>query len=94
MNFPTDLASILNEHGSSFFSQEIYNIDMKGWAYADVDQYGGEGQGDDYWLVYSFEKDGQKLLVKFQGWYDSYNGAEYSEYKVVTAQEKTITVYE
>ena len=56
--------------------------------------YGGEGQGDDYWSVYSFSRDDETVYVKFSGWYASYNGSEFSEWFFVKPQEKVFTVYE
>jgi len=59
-----------------------------------VDNYGGEGQGDDYWSVYSFTRGDEKVYVKFNGWYASYNGSEYNEWFFVDPREKTIIVYD
>jgi hypothetical protein len=59
-----------------------------------VDSYGGEGCGDDYWAVWSYDQDGQTFYIKLYGWYASYNGSEYEGWKFVTPREKTITVYE
>ena len=56
--------------------------------------YGGEGQGDDYWSVYSFTRGDEKVYVKFNGWYASYNGAEFTEWFFVEPKEKVITVFE
>lgn len=38
-----------------------------------VDEYGGEGQGDDYWTVFKI----QDRYFRKNGWYDSYNGSEW-----------------
>jgi hypothetical protein len=57
------------------------------------DNYGGEGQGDDYWSVYSFTRGDEKVYVKFNGWYASYNGAEFTEWFFVAPKEKVITVW-
>jgi hypothetical protein len=58
------------------------------------DNYGGEGQGDDYWSVYSFTRGDEKVYVKFDGWYASYNGAEFNEWFFVEPKEKVITVFD
>ena len=58
------------------------------------DSYGGEGQGEDYWSVYSFTRGDEKIYVKFNGWYASYNGAEFTEWFFVAPKEKVITVFE
>ncbi len=55
--------------------------------------YGGEGQGDDYWSVYSFTRGDEMVYVKFNGWYASYNGAEFTEWLFVEPKEMVITVF-
>ena len=90
-----------------FFGSEM-NIDCKRWD-SDVictfksscelefhhqDNQGGEGQGEDYWSVYKFTNGTDEAYVKFQGWYASYNGAEFTEWFFVELKQKMITVYE
>lgn len=59
-----------------------------------VDSYGGEDMGSEYWTVYAFSKDNEKVFVKFYGWYASHLGSEYREYAFVSPKDKTIVVYE
>ena len=62
-----------------------------------VDSFGGEGQGDEYWIVIVVRdptNQDETLLVKLYGWYASYNGAEYEGWQFVTPRQKTITVYD
>lgn len=59
-----------------------------------VDEYGGEDQGSEYWHVWKFTKDSDVVYIKFFGWYASHYGSEYQGFKIVTPQEKTVTVYE
>ncbi len=59
-----------------------------------VDSYGGEDQGSDYWSVYSFSKDNEEYFIKFYGFYASHYGSDYRNCKFVTPQQKTVTVYE
>lgn len=59
-----------------------------------VAEHGGEGQGDEFWHVYKFEQADKSCLIKFDGWYSSYDGAEYSDYFEVEPKQKVITVYE
>lgn len=60
-----------------------------------VERYGGEEQGSDYWSVFKFiSKTGVELYVKFDGYYQSYCGAEFQGYFEVEPKEKTIIVYE
>lgn len=77
--------------GSDEFNQSCRELDID---YKFVDSFGGEGMGDDYWSVYSFFKGEEKVYVKFHGWYQSYNGAEYTDWFFVEPKQKTITVYE
>lgn len=57
------------------------------------DNHGGEGEGDDFWTVYSFTLDTEKVFVQFDGWYASYNGSEYSEWFFVQPKEVMVTQY-
>ena len=76
--YETELRDLIKEHG---FTAEV------------VDSYGGEGMGDEYWSVVRFTKNGESALVKFNGWYASYNGAEYEEWFFVEAREVMVTKY-
>lgn len=58
-----------------------------------TDSYGGEGMGDDYWKVYCFTDGEGTVHVKFDGYYQSYNGAEYNEWFFVEPKEVTVTRY-
>ena len=54
--------------------------------------YGGEDQGSDYWAVWSFtDYSGDVAYVKFYGYYQSYDGAEYQGWKFVTPKLVTVT---
>lgn len=73
----------------------------EGWgnmnvSFACVDSYGGEGQGDTYYSVYKFtdNSSGEEVYLKFNGWYASYNGAEYTDLSIVRPKEKTVVAYE
>lgn len=80
---------------------ELTDDTPEGWdnmniSYEFVSDYGGEGQGSDYWTVYKFTDNatGEEVFIKFDGWYQSYNGAEYESCFVVQPKEKTVVVYE
>jgi hypothetical protein len=62
--------------------------------FENVDRYGGEDQGYDYWSVYSFSDGAEVVFIKFDGWYASYDGSTYERFYEVQAVEKTITVFE
>lgn len=69
-----------------------------GWVRSNhaVAHYGGEDQGSAYWTVWQFENPatGESVLIRVDGWYQSYNGAEYDRYREVTARQRTIMEYE
>lgn len=59
--------------------------------------FGGEGEVDTYYKIWSFTKENktgcEKLYVKFNGYCTSYNGATYEEMFFVGPIEKTIIDY-
>lgn len=83
---------------SRWDEQEVveFKREMKeaGIAFEFVDRYGGEDQGSEYWSVYSFSDGMQIVLIKFDGYYASYDGSTYEEFYEVQSVEKTITVFE
>lgn len=58
-----------------------------------VENFGGEGEGDKYWSVYSFTKDGQTVYVKFDGWYASHYGSEFNDWFFVKPEQVTVTQF-
>jgi hypothetical protein len=56
-----------------------------------VEQFGGEGQGDNYYSVYHFED--HDVYIQFQGWYASHHGSEYEEMFEVKPYEEVVTKY-
>ena len=62
-----------------------------------VASYGGEDCGSEYYNVIEVrleDSPAETLLVRIEGWYQPYNGADYSDWKFVEPKQKTITVYE
>jgi hypothetical protein len=58
-----------------------------------VDSFGGEGECEDYWSVYSFTKNGETVYVKFDGSYASYDGSEYDEWFFVEPKRVMVTQF-
>lgn len=60
----------------------------------EVEQYGGEGQGDDWYSVKHFVD--HDVYIKTDGYYSSYNGTDfnYGYGKEVKPVERTVTFYE
>lgn len=56
-----------------------------------VEDFGGEGQGDDYYKVYHFID--HDVYIQFQGWYASHAGSEYEEMYEVRPEQVTKTEY-
>ena len=56
--------------------------------------YGGEDMGSAYWSVYKFTQNDESVYVKFNGFYQSYNGAEFTEWFFVEPKEKVVIEYD
>lgn len=61
--------------------------------YSHENNFGGEGQGDDYWSVYSFTNGTDVVYVKFNGWYASYSGSEFTEWFFVEPKKVEVVQY-
>jgi len=72
-----------------------FNKNLEGLGlWEEVDQYGGEGQGDDWYSVKYFED--HDVYIKTTGYYTSYEGAEFENGygEEVRPKKVMITVYE
>ncbi len=67
------------------YSQEFKDEFAKLGQIKMVDEFGGEGQGDDYWKVYHFID--HDVYISFDGWYSSHEGSEYSDMSEVRPKE-------
>ena len=64
--------------------------------YKGVNSHGGEDQGSDFWTVILIRNPinhDEQYHIKLQGWYASYNGAEFDSWSFVEPKQKTTTVY-
>jgi hypothetical protein len=62
----------------------------------EIDNYGGEGMGDEYWRVYYLSK--YDMYIKVEGYYQSYDGASFpltfrAAFSQVYPKEVTKTIY-
>jgi len=60
-----------------------------------VDQHGGEGEGEDWHIVYHFVN--HDVYVRVDGWYQSYHGTEFDGWEAcseVRPKERMVTFYE
>ena len=75
---------------------EDWESDELPFEYKGADSYGGEGQGSDFYsviLIRNPDDHDEQYYIKFQGWYTSYDGADYDNWSFVEPKQKTITVY-
>lgn len=63
-------------------------------AFECVEQHGGEGEGEDFYTVYKFTKGDETVFVKFQGWYQSYNGSEMTGWAFVKPKTVEVVIYD
>lgn len=80
----------LNESGGEEYGtlkiNETYSLSI-------VENFGGEGQGDQYWFVFSVNKSGEpESYWKVPGWYQSYNGGEYELSNLYEVEGREVTV--
>lgn len=73
------------------FKTKLAALDI---TFDNVEQFGGEGEGEKFYSVYSFSTQNEVIFVKFNGYYQSYDGSTYLEWFFVEPKEKMITVYE
>ncbi|SIL62772.1 hypothetical protein [Mycobacteroides abscessus] len=61
-----------------------------------VDQYGGEGKGEDLWMIFKVTSlDGTERYFRRTGYWASFSGGEYDgPTREVKATQKLVTVYE
>lgn len=67
---------------------------LEDYKFENVENFGGEGQGDHAHVVFSVKHGNKEMFVKVDGYYDSYNGISWddSPYEV-EPYEKTITAW-
>ena len=102
-NFKQQVTEYLNNNREickEMMYEGVYAMDWESdelpFGYKGVDSYGGEGQGSDFYsviLIRNPANHDEQYHIKFQGWYASYNGAEYESWSFVEPKQKTITIY-
>lgn len=57
---------------------DSYNLDRSKLYVSQVDQFGGEGEGESYWFVFKINHpEHGEALVRYSGYYDSWNGTDW-----------------
>jgi hypothetical protein len=76
--------------------EAISGLRTNGLNWTQVKTYGGhEGDGEECWSVYKFyNSEDDVAYIKFDGYYQSYNGSEYQEFYVVEPVDRMVTFYE
>lgn len=93
--FNDDFSIEFNKWDTDEESEFKSKVHLLGIDMSSVYHYGGEGEGEgeDYWTVWKFTKDDNSVYFKFQGYYQSYDGATYNEYILVEPKEVLVTQY-
>lgn len=76
------------------YSSAFAELESRYITVEEVDNYGGEGLGDEYWIVFRLTKGEETMLLRVDGYYASYAGGEYHgpPYEVEPV-EVTVTEY-
>lgn len=87
---------VVSEIILSEFQIKKYNLDPTKLYLTEVEQFGGEGQGDTCYYVFKIEHPEHGIgYIKYFGNYDSWSGSEWDNDAIMVEPiEKTIVVYE
>ena len=84
---------------NGFLNETIYEgVALEEFYFEVIEDFGGEGQGDNCHYVIKFTRKSDSedfIYVKFNGYYSSYNGSDYSygERYIVEPYEKTVRAW-
>lgn len=61
---------------------------------SEVDKYGGEGQGEERWNISRIlnKKTGEVFFIRFDGYYESWNGSDWSNNDWCIVQPREVKV--
>ena len=91
---PQEIEKWIEDKETDLMHQESHLEAMpEGWSRKVVEHYGGEGEGELYYTVYRFDNGNLSLYVRFNGWYQSYEGSEYDSHEEVVPVQETVTVF-
>ena len=76
--------------------EALSNLRTNGLNWVQIKSHGGgEGDGEECWSVYKFyNSEYDVAYIKFDGYYQSYNGSEYQQFYVVEPVDRVVTFYE
>ena len=87
------------DHGKTFeksLPKAVIGADLPGIGRAiGIDQFGGEGLGDDYWIVFKVTSDDGERIFKRNGYHASFDGSYLDGPTTeVKSVEKVVTVWQ
>lgn len=97
MEFKEIIEELQNQEitNNDFAYGDMVNPLPKIGTWTEVDQHGGEGEGDDWWSVKYFRD--HNIYIKIYGYYTSYEGTTFDRgiecYSEVIPKEETVIVY-
>jgi hypothetical protein len=91
--FNDDYSSEFSKYDSEEEAKFKSKLQLLGIDVASVYHYGGEGEGEEYHTVWKFSRDKEEVYFKFDGYYQSYDGATYHEYFQVEPKEVKVIRY-
>ena len=89
--FETQDSEFFNDAMGGDIDEELFGD--KGIIVTNVENVGGEGEGEEYYATYAFYKDKQFVYVRFRGYYHSYDGAYYDGYYFVNPYVSVTIAY-
>ncbi|MDA3807608.1 MAG: hypothetical protein PF440_06825 [Thiomicrorhabdus sp.] len=92
----TDLFKNYHEASPSDLMYQEYDDDLfheHDIVIENVDSYGGEDCGSEYYATYKFTSDGAEVHATFSGWYASYCGADFDSWSFVKPIQVMKTEY-
>lgn len=93
MGFYSELSNSDKEKYREFVYDSYGSVQLTNYKLEGIDQYGGEGQGDDYWVVFSAtDKNGHVTNYRLDGWYASYDGFHFDELEPYEVEEKEVLI--
>jgi hypothetical protein len=96
---PDELRDYLKDIEGEFWYEGSYSFN-KGYTYQGITitspaSYGGEGQGDELWVVFALTDGTDTRYFRKDGYYASYDGGAWDgDFREVTPQDRLVTFYE
>lgn len=90
-----DTAHDLCGSGAELYENNLTKeLKEKGYVLKSEDGYGGEGEGENYWGVFSVTHNNEVTYFRLSGWYASYDGPEVDIYDLEEVHKVPVETYE